>query len=162
MDVNEVIMCLKSMSLVVSEITLERKELIVAGTAIIEGEDLPSNGSIYVFEIITVVPEPDRPETNKALKLIVREETKGQVTSLSSIGSEGFLLAAQGQKCLVRGLKEDNSLLPVAFLDVQCWMTSLKNIRGTGLILVSDALEGVWVAGYAASHTPNFQSLNKD
>ena len=120
LDPGEVVMSIKTMSLEISEHTHERQSLIVVGTAIIRGEDLPAIGRIYVLDIIDVVPEPDHPETGKKLKLIAREEVKGAVTALSEIGTQGFLLAAQGQKCMVRGLKEDGSLLPVAFMDMQC------------------------------------------
>ena len=73
---------------------------------------------------------------------------KGAVTALSEIGSQEFLLVAQGQKCLVRGLKEDGSLLPVAFMDMQCYVTVAKELKGTGLCLTGDVIKGVWLAGY--------------
>ncbi|KAL8652689.1 MAG: hypothetical protein Q9210_002530, partial [Variospora velana] len=105
-------MATKTMNLEISENTHERRPLIVVGTAVIRGEDLPAQGRIYVFNVIPVVPDPERPETDRRLKLIAKEEIKGAVTALSEIGTQGFLLAAQGQKCMVRGLKEDGSLLP--------------------------------------------------
>ena len=70
------------------------------------------------------------------------------MTALSEIGSQGFLLAAQGQKCMVRGLKEDGTLLPVAFIDCQCYTSVAKELKGTGLCLVGDAVKGVWLVGY--------------
>ena len=141
-------MSVKTMSLETSEHTHERQSLVVVGTAIIRGEDLPALGRIYVFDIIDVVPEPDHPETGKKLKLIAREEVKGAVTALSEIGTQGFLLAAQGQKCMVRGLKEDGSLLPVAFMDMQCYVSAAKELKGTGLCVMGDAIKGIWFAGY--------------
>ena len=139
---------MKVLDLEISERTNERKALIAVGTAIIRGEDLSATGSIYILDVIPVVPDPDKPETNKALKVIAREECKGAVTALSDIGDEGFLIAAQGQKCIVRGLKEDNSLLPVAFLDMQVYISSLKCVKGTGLTLMADALMGIWFTGF--------------
>lgn len=136
------------MSLETSEITHERQSLVVAGTALIRGEEFPAVGRIYVFSITDVVPDPDRPETGKKLKLIAKEEVKGAVTSLSEIGTQGFLLAAQGQKCMVRGLKEDGTLLPVAFMDMQCYVSAAKELKGTGLCVMSDALKGIWFVGY--------------
>ena len=141
-------MSIKIMSLETSEHTHERRSLVVVGTAIIRGEDLPAIGRIYVFDINDVVPEPDRPETGKKLKLIAKEEVKGAVTALTEIGTQGFLLAAQGQKCMVRGLKEDGSLLPVAFMDMQCYMSAAKELKGTGLCVMGDAIKGIWFAGY--------------
>ncbi|KAL9597081.1 MAG: hypothetical protein Q9219_005364 [cf. Caloplaca sp. 3 TL-2023] len=148
LDTAEVVMCIKSLSLEISESTHDRQTLVVVGTAIIRGEDLPALGRIYVFNVIPVVPEPDRPQTGYRLKLIAKEESKGAVTAVSEIGTQGFLLAAQGQKCLVRGLKEDGTLLPVAFMDMQCYTSVVKELKGTGLCILGDALKGVWFAGY--------------
>lgn len=57
-------------------------------------------------------------------------------------------MVAQGQKCLVRGLKEDGTLLPVAFIDMQCYVTVVKELKGTGMCLMADAIKGVWLTGY--------------
>ncbi|KAL4940501.1 hypothetical protein BDV06DRAFT_196443 [Aspergillus oleicola] len=145
----EHIMAMKTMSLEVSENTHERKDMIVVGTSIARGEDIPSRGCIYVFEVIKVVPDPDQPETNYRLKLIGKEPVKGAVTALSEIGGQGFLIAAQGQKSMVRGLKEDGSLLPVAFMDMQCYVSVVKELKGTGMCIMGDAVKGLWFAGYS-------------
>lgn len=147
-------MCIKSMNLEISEETHERKELIVVGTAITKGEDVVSRGAIYVFDIVDVVPQPGVPETDLKLKLVAKEEVKGAVTSLSRIGSQGFMLAAQGQKCMVRGLKEDLSILPVAFMDMQFYVSVAKELSGTGLCILGDAMKGLWLAGYSVSAHP--------
>lgn len=152
LDPCEVITCIKTLNLVISEVTNERKPLIAVGTAIIKGEDQPCTGRLYVYDVVTVVPEPDRPETNKKLKQISAETITrgagGPVTGLSEIGTQGFMLVAQGQKCMVRGLKEDGTNLPVAFMDMNCYVTSVKELPGTGLCVMADALKGVWFAGY--------------
>jgi cleavage and polyadenylation specificity factor subunit 1 len=149
-------MCVKSMNLEVSEETHGRKDLIVVGTAITKGEDVMARGAIYIFDVVDVVPQPGVPETDLKLKLIAKEEVKGAVTSLSRIGSQGFMLAAQGQKCMVRGLKEDLSILPVAFMDMKYFVSVAKELAGTGLCILGDAMNGVWFAGYSVSppHTP--------
>lgn len=100
------------------------------------------------------MPEPDHPETGRALKLIAKEEVKGAVTALSGIGTQGFLLVAQGQKCMVRGLKEDGTLLPVAFMDMQCYVSVAKELPETGLCLMADAVKGVWFTGYMVRLLP--------
>lgn len=149
LDPFELVMCVKTLNLEVSETTNERKQLITVGTAITKGEDLATKGRLYVFDIVNVVPEPDRPETNKKLKEIAREDIpRGAVTAVSEIGTQGFMLVAQGQKCMVRGLKEDNSLLPVAFMDMNCYVTSMKELPGTGLCVFADIIKGIWFAGY--------------
>lgn len=58
-------------------------------------------------------------------------------------------MAAQGQKILVRGLR-DESLLPVAFLDVQIQTSVVRELEpGTGLVVVGDAGgKGCWLGGY--------------
>ncbi|BCS21380.1 cleavage/polyadenylation factor CFT1 [Aspergillus puulaauensis] len=145
----EHIMALKTMSLEVSENTHERRDMIVVGTSLARGEDIPSRGCIYVFEVIKVVSDPDQPQANHRLKLVGKEPVKGAVTALSEIGSQGFLIAAQGQKSMVRGLKEDGSLLPVAFMDMQCYVSVVKELRGTGMCILGDAVKGLWFAGYS-------------
>ena len=149
LDIGESILCLKTLTLETSEITSTPRSLIVVGTALLRGDDSHLQGRIYVFDIIPVVPNPDSPSTtNRALKLISREEVKGAVTSLSPIGTQGFVLVAQGQKIMVRGLKEDGSLMPVAFMDMQVHTTALKSLSDTGLWAAGDAIKGVWFCGY--------------
>lgn len=160
LDPQETVLCIETLNLEVSETTHERKQLVAVGTAIIQGEDLATKGRIRIFEVITVVPEPDRPETNRRLHLITKEEVKGAVSAVSELGTQGFLIMAQGQKCMVRGLKEDGTLLPVAFMDMQCYVTFLKTIPGTGMLMMGDAFKGFWFTGYTVrlSHTLPYQT----
>ncbi|KAM0342432.1 hypothetical protein ACHAPU_009619 [Fusarium lateritium] len=145
----ESIECMKTLHLEISEDTKERRFLIAVGTAVAKGEDLPIRGRVHVFDIVTVIPEPGKPETNRRLKAIAREDIpRGGVTAISEIGTQGLMLVAQGQKCMVRGLKEDGSLLPVAFLDMSCHVSSARELPRTGLCLIADAFKGVWFAGY--------------
>lgn len=146
---NETVTCIKTLDLETSEITHERKQLIVVGTAIDTGEVAAVKGNIRVYDIVSVVPEQDRPETNKRLKEIAKEEiARGPVTAISSIGTQGFMLVAHGQKCMVRGLKEDGTLLPVAFMDMNCYTSSVKELKGTGLVVQGDVRKGVYFTGY--------------
>ncbi len=138
---------MKSLSLQIEDCQ-EWKELIAVGTGVVRGEDIATRGCVYIFEIIDVVPEPDHPETGRKLKLLSKEELKGAITAISSIGTEGCLLVAQGQKCMVRGLKEDGNLLPVAFMDMQCYVSVAKELHGTGMCIMGDALKGLWLVGY--------------
>ncbi|KAJ5753862.1 uncharacterized protein N7511_008015 [Penicillium nucicola] len=149
LDPDEQVTAVKNMNIEISENTHERKDLIVVGTAIAKGEDMPARGSIYVFEVVNVVPDPEKPETGRKLKLVGKESVKGAVTALSGIGGQGFVIVAQGQKCMVRGLKEDGSLLPVAFMDMQCYVSVAKELKGTGMVLLGDAVKGLWFAGYS-------------
>lgn len=142
---NEVALIVQTIPLEVSEHSKERRKLVAVGTGIFRGEDHSARGGIYVFEVIEVVPEPGKPETNRKLKLVTREEVKGTVSALC--GVNGYLLAAQGQKIMVRGLKEDQSLLPVAFMDMNCYVTVAKNLDG--FILFGDFTKSVWFAGFS-------------
>ncbi|KAJ5088160.1 Cleavage/polyadenylation specificity factor A subunit C-terminal [Penicillium angulare] len=149
LEAAEHVTAIKNVNLEVSENTHERKDLIVVGTSITKGEDIPARGCIYVFDVIEVVPEPGRPETGRRLKLVGKESVKGAVTALSGIGGQGFVIVAQGQKCMVRGLKEDGSLLPVAFMDLQSYVNVAKELKGTGMCILGDAVKGLWFAGYS-------------
>jgi len=151
LDPQEVILSIKTLNLEISETTHQRKDVIAVGSAIIHGEDLATKGNIRIFEVITVVPQPDQSQTGKRLKLIVKEEVKGAVSAISELGTQGFMIMAQGQKSMVRGLKEDGTLLPVAFMDMQCYVTTLKALPNTGMLLMGDAYKGVWFTGYTVS-----------
>lgn len=149
LEVGEIALCMRALDLETSEELSKRKILMTVGTAIRRGEDLATKGSVYVYDVIRVVPEPDRPETCQKLKLIAKESiARGPVTAVSEIGSQGFMIIAQGQKCTVRGLKEDGSLLPLAFIDVNTYVTDISEVPGTGLCAVGDARKGVWLVGY--------------
>ncbi|KAI1497048.1 CPSF A subunit region-domain-containing protein [Biscogniauxia marginata] len=149
MEQYETVMCIETLNLEVSESTNERKHLIAVGTAVSRGEDLPIRGRVFVYDVVAVIPEPGRPETNRRLKLVAKEDIpRGAVTALSEIGTQGLMLVAQGQKCMVRGLKEDGTLLPVAFMDMSCYVTAVRELKGTGLCLMADAVKGVWFTGY--------------
>lgn len=149
LDPGEVIMSTKVLDLEVSEDTHERKQLITVGTGILKGEDLATKGRVYVFDVVTVVPEPGRPETNQKMKQLAKETVpRGAVTNVSEVGTQGCMIVAQGQKIMVRGLKEDGTLLPVAFMDVNTYVTSLKELPGSGLCIFADALKGLILAAY--------------
>ncbi|KAJ5779063.1 hypothetical protein N7457_006783 [Penicillium paradoxum] len=149
LDPDEQVTAVKNVNVEISENTHERRDLIVVGTAIAKGEDMPARGTIYVFDVIKVAPDPEKPETGRKLKLVGKESVKGAVTALSGIGGQGFIIVAQGQKCMVRGLKEDGSLLPVAFMDMQCYVNVAKELKGTGMVILGDAVKGLWFAGYS-------------
>jgi cleavage and polyadenylation specificity factor subunit 1 len=154
----ESITAVENINLEISEASHERKDMIVVATTFARGEDIAARGCIYVFDVIEVVPDPEQPERNLKLKLIGSESLKGAVTALSGIGGQGFLMVAQGQKCMVRGLKDDGSLLPVAFIDVQCYVSVIKELRATGMCLIGDALKGLWFVGYSVRYMICFLS----
>lgn len=143
----ELVTALKVMPLEVSENTHEHQLRIVVATSAQRGEDMPAKGAVTVFDIIDVVPEPGVPESDMKLHVVAREETRGAVTALASFPG-GFIGTAQGQKIMIRGLKEDGSCLPVAFLDAQCHTSTIKTLGGTGMWLAGDAWKGLWFGGF--------------
>lgn len=108
---------------------------------------MPAKGALTVLEILNVVPEPDDEETGVKLHVISREEPRGAVTAIETFLG-GLIGTAQGQKLMVRGLKEDGSCLPVAFLDAQCQMVSLKTFACSGLWLGADIFKGLWFGAF--------------
>jgi cleavage and polyadenylation specificity factor subunit 1 len=50
---------------------------------------------------------------------------------------------------MVRGLKEDLSILPVAFMDMRYYVKVAKELKGTGLCILGDAISGLWFTGYS-------------
>lgn len=143
----ETITALKVMPLEVSENTHKQELRIVVSTAAQRGEDMPAKGTVMVFDIIDVVPDPDLPESGFKMHLVAREEARGAITALASFPG-GFIGTAQGQKMMVRGIKEDGSCLPVAFLDAQCHTHTIKTLGGTGMWLTGDAWKGLWFGGF--------------
>ncbi|KAG7191485.1 mRNA cleavage and polyadenylation factor subunit [Scheffersomyces spartinae] len=145
---NEVGMTLKSMALDVGSLSKKfknKKEFIVVGSGKYRLEDLPCNGNFKVIEIIDIIPEPGRPETNHKFKEFFQEDTRGAVTSVSEV--YGRFLVAQGQKIIVRDIQDDGAV-PVAFLDCPIYVSELKNFGD--LVLLGDAVKGVCLAGFDA------------
>ncbi|KAM0712189.1 hypothetical protein Q7P37_011283 [Cladosporium fusiforme] len=147
MPYTETITTLKVMQLEASELTHEQKSLVVVGSAQQRGEDMPAKGALTVLEILDVVPEPGDDETGVKLHVISREEPRGAVTAVENFLG-GLIGTAQGQKLMVRGLKEDGSCLPVAFLDAQCQMVTLKTLARSGMWLGADVWKGLWFGAF--------------
>lgn len=145
---NEIGLNVKSMILDVGSSTKKfknRKELIVVGCGKYRMEDLSANGSFKIFEIIDIVPEPGRPETNHKFKEIHQEDTKGAVTSICEVS--GRLLVSQGQKIIVRDLQDDG-VVPVAFFDTSVYVSEAKSFGN--LVILGDSLKSVWLTGFDA------------
>ncbi|CUM62970.1 uncharacterized protein PRCAT00000530001 [Priceomyces carsonii] len=147
-DDNEIGLNVKSMSLDVglsSKKFKQKKELIVVGTGKYRMEDLSSNGSFKIYQIIDIIPEPDRPETNHKFKEIFQEDTRGAVTSICEVS--GRFLVSQGQKIIIRDLQDDG-VVPVAFLDTAVYVSEAKSFGN--LLILGDSLKSVWLAGFDA------------
>ncbi|CAH2355723.1 protein Cft1p [[Candida] railenensis] len=123
----------------------QKKEFIVIGTGKYRMEDLAANGSFKIYEIIDIIPEPGRPETNHKFKEFCKEDTRGAVTSICEIS--GRFLVTQGQKIIVRDL-QDNGTVPVAFLDTSVYVSEAKSFGN--LLILGDTLKSIWLAGFDA------------
>lgn len=123
-----------------------KKEVVVVGTGKLRMEDLASYGSFYLFEIIEVIPEIGKPEFNHKFKELFKEDTRGAVTSMTEIS--GRFLTSQGQKVIVRDFQEDNSVVPVAFLDTPIYVSDAKSYGN--LLLLGDMMKSIWLVGFDA------------
>ncbi|KAF9970856.1 Cleavage and polyadenylation specificity factor subunit 1 [Actinomortierella ambigua] len=121
-----------------------RKKFIAVGTSYIKGEDSTMRGTIYIFDIIEVVPEPDNPQTDHKLKLLHSEDVKGAVTALAAL--TGYLLTCVGTKVVIRSFEDNETLTGIAFIDVQIFVTSVKVVKNT--IILADAYKSVWFIGF--------------
>ncbi|KAG5672216.1 hypothetical protein PVAND_002358 [Polypedilum vanderplanki] len=106
-------------------------------------EDITSRGRILLFDLIEVVPEPDKPWTKYKLKQIYAKEQKGPVSAVTS--TMGLLVAAVGQKVYLWQLK-DGDLTGVAFIDTNIFIHQMVSIKC--LILVADVYKSVTVLRY--------------
>lgn len=148
LEENEVALNAKSVALDVGSANKRfknKKEFILIGTGKFRMEDLGANGSYKLLDIIDIVPEPGKPETNHKFKIFTQEDTKGAVTSACDV--TGRFLVAQGQKIIVRDIK-DNSAVPVAFMDLSVYVSEAKSFGN--LVIFGDSLKSVTLAGFDA------------
>ncbi|KAI5970540.1 CFT1 [Candida margitis] len=145
---NEVGMTIKSMVLDVGSSLKKfktKKEYVVIGISKLRMEDLAANGSFKIYNIIDIIPEPGKPETNHKFKEVFQEDTRGAVTSICDLS--GRFLVGQGQKVIVRDL-EDDGVVPVAFLDTPVYVSEAKSFGN--LLILGDPLKSIWLVGFEA------------
>ncbi|KAG0206865.1 Cleavage and polyadenylation specificity factor subunit 1 [Mortierella sp. NVP41] len=153
----EIVTSMETVSLESTQDASGRKKFMAVGTSFIKGEDSTMRGTIYIFDIIDVVPEPDNPQTNHKLKLLYSEEVKGAVTAMAALS--GYLLTCVGTKVLVRSFEDNETLTGIAFIDVQIYVTSVKVVKNT--IMLADAYKSVWFVGFQDEPT-KLVMLGKD
>ncbi len=153
---NEQVLSVKSAELLSSETTSGRKEYIVLATAYLRSEDLPCRGRILVYDIIDVVPEPGKPQTNNKFKLFCKKDEKAPVTAICAVN--GCLLAAVGNKIIMYAV-EEGELNGIAFLDINIFVTNISSVKN--LILISDVYKSVWFVAFQED-PPKLIPLGKD
>jgi len=143
---NEVVCDVRSIFLTISSRSKKKKEFIIYGVGKYRLEDLSVFGSFKIIDMISIVPDPTKPEANYKFKEIFQEVVKGAVTTINEIS--GRFLASQGQKIIIRDLQQDNSTVPVAFMDCATYVSDSKSFGN--LLLISDATKSVWFLGFDA------------
>ncbi|CAR24860.1 cleavage/polyadenylation factor CFT1 [Lachancea thermotolerans CBS 6340] len=143
---NSLINDMKTMLIQTNSRTRRKREYLVVGNTFVRDEDIGTMGSFCLYDITEVVPEPGKPDTNYKLKQIFYEEFRGAVSSVCEIS--GRFLISQSQKVLVRDVQEDNSVVPVAFLDVPVFVTDSKSCGN--LLIIGDAMQGFQFVGFDA------------
>ena len=143
---NSVVNEMRSSMIQINSKTKRKREYIIAGVANATTEDTPPTGAFHIYDVIEVVPEPGKPDTNYKLKEIFQEEVSGTVSTVCEVS--GRFMISQSQKVLVRDIQEDNSVIPVAFLDIPVFVTDSKSFGN--LLIIGDAMQGFQFIGFDA------------
>ncbi|AMD19218.1 HBR317Wp [Eremothecium sinecaudum] len=143
---NSLINDLRTMMIQLNSNTKRKREYLLMGNSYVRDEDIGGTGSFYLYDITEVVPEPGKPDTNYKFKEIFQEEIRGTVTTVCEIS--GRFMISQSSKAMVRDIQEDNSVVPVAFLDMPVFITDAKNFGN--LMIIGDAMQGLAFLGFDA------------
>ncbi|CAO1622283.1 unnamed protein product [Sympodiomycopsis kandeliae] len=144
-DQNETVSALELLTLTSAGSLTGLREFIAVGTTVYNGEDRPTRGAMYIFEVVETVPDQAEPEINCRLKLLVRDDAgKGPVTALADIS--GYMAVAVGQKLFIRAFENHESLIHVAFLDTYYLTTSIRRLGST--LLLSDLHKSITFIGF--------------
>ena len=111
-----------------------RRAFVVVGTTTQYGEDRIAKGHMYVFDVVDATPYDPAVRDTMRLVLVCREEMRAPVTALSSLN--GYLVAAVGQKLLVRSLEFTEWLVTIAFLETAFCTTSIQRVKN--FLLLTD------------------------
>ncbi|KAJ3329950.1 Cleavage and polyadenylation specificity factor subunit 1 [Blyttiomyces sp. JEL0837] len=153
----EHVLCCQAVTLHSKQTTSGTKLFLAVGTGISRGEDLTTRGRIMIFEIIDVVPEIDNPQTCHKFKLLHTVEEKNPISALCGIN--GYLLCAIGPKIIIYSFEDAESLVGVAFLDVNIYVVNVIAIKS--IILIADIAKSVWFCGFQED-PPQLRLLGKD
>ncbi|GAA5993443.1 hypothetical protein JCM5350_000095 [Sporobolomyces pararoseus] len=141
---NEFVCTLKTVSLHSKSTANGMRDFIAVGTTVYRGEDLSAKGGIYIFEVVEVVPHPDKPRQDHVLKLRFFEDTKSIVGNICHLN--GYLFLSMGQKLYARAFEQDEVLIAVGFLDLGVHVTSLTALKN--FLLIGDAMQSVALVAF--------------
>ncbi|CAD6980983.1 unnamed protein product [Tilletia controversa] len=137
---NEMVTALEIVTLDTVSQLASRKEFVAVGTTWFHGEDRPTRGATYIFDIVEVVSDGEDEGRNYRIRLLGRDDfTKGPVTAITDLN--GYIVTAVGQKLFVRAFEQDQWLVAVAFLDMFFYTTSLRKIKN--FLIATDAQKSI-------------------
>ncbi|KAK0527587.1 mRNA cleavage and polyadenylation factor subunit [Tilletia horrida] len=140
LEPNEMVTAMEIVSLDTMSHLALRKEFVAVGTTWFHGEDRPTRGATYIFDIVEVVSDGHDEGRNYRLRLLGRDDfTKGPVTAITDLN--GYIVTAVGQKLFVRAFEQDQWLVAVAFLDMFFYTTSLRKLKN--FLIATDAQKSV-------------------
>lgn len=134
LEPNEVVTALHVAPLDARDRMSARRSFVTVGTLTTYGEDRVTKGHMYVFDVIEAVPYAPGEHDSMQLKLIFREEMRAPVTALSSLN--GYLVAAVGQKLLIRAFEFTEWLVTIAFLETAFYTTHIQRVKN--FLLLTD------------------------
>lgn len=143
---NSLVNDVRSMLIQVNSKTKVKREYVIAGLANIGHEDLAPSGAFYVYDIIPEIPEHGQHVSSYKFKEIFSEDVRGIVSSVCEVS--GRFTINQSQKLMMRDVQEDNSVVPVAFLDIPVYVTDSKSFGN--FLIVSDSMQGFQFVGFDA------------
>lgn len=122
-----------------------RRTFVVVGTTVTYGEDRSSKGHMYVFDVVECVPSEGMAASDALrLQLLCTEEMRAPVTALHDLN--GFLVAAVGQKLLIRSWEYCEWLVTVAFLDMGMYTTSIQRVKN--FLLLTDYYQSAYFVAF--------------
>lgn len=156
-DENEVVSSMACVSLT-SKASVSGYDFFVAvGTSTMRGEDLSCRGKVYLYSVINIVPDPDRPFASCRLKQLASKEEKGPITALCDIS--GYLVTAVGQKVIISEFGNTEKIEGVAFMDIGLYTVSMSAVKG--LLVVADVQNSVQFLGFQ-DEPPRLKLLGHD
>ena len=134
----------KVCSLTTKSVKEGRKPYIVVGVVGQKGEDRPVRGRCLVFDVNEVVPQVNRPETNRKLRLMTSADVKTTIACIQEL--RGAVLVSQGTRIILHAFENDDSLQGCAFVDSLLYSSQASSLGG--LFALGDAQRGVSLYGY--------------
>ncbi|PVZ98336.1 hypothetical protein BB558_005661 [Smittium angustum] len=140
LEPNEIVTCMKTLMLESQQTDSGKKVFLVVGTTFVLGEDTLTRGHIYIFDIISVVPDPRNPQRTRRLKRVCKEEMRGGISSIESLHN-CYLVVAIGSK-----LFDEPSKILILGKDhgsVQALHSNFLVFDNTLSIVVADSSESI-------------------